>query len=58
MVPPAHARWLEQNLPRCTLRIEPGEGLLTLSLNRIRDVLADLVGAAGFDRESSGPSQL
>ncbi len=47
MVPPAHGRWLAEQLPTCTPRLLPDDGHLTLMLGRADEVLGDLAGLLG-----------
>lgn len=48
MVPSGHGEWLAHQLPRARAHLLRGEGHLTLTLHRIADVLAELVGLAGL----------
>jgi pimeloyl-ACP methyl ester carboxylesterase len=47
MVPPAHGAWLKRHLPTAEGGVMPGEGHLTLALNRIGDVHAWLLERLG-----------
>jgi pimeloyl-ACP methyl ester carboxylesterase len=47
MVPSAHGAWLAANIPRARARLRPGEGHLTLVVNRFGEVLDDLLDLAG-----------
>lgn len=47
MVPARHARWLAAGLPTAELRLEAGEGHLSLQLARTDDVLAGLAERLG-----------
>jgi pimeloyl-ACP methyl ester carboxylesterase len=46
MVPGAHGAWLAANIPLAQARMRPGEGHLTLMINRIGEILDDLMTLA------------
>jgi pimeloyl-ACP methyl ester carboxylesterase len=46
MVPGAHGAWLAANIPLARARMRPGEGHLTLMINRIGEILDDLMALA------------
>ena len=39
MVPPAHARWLAPRLPGADVRLEPGDGHLSVWEHRLGEIL-------------------
>jgi len=49
MVPGAHGAWLAANIPLARARIRAGEGHLTLMINRIGEILDDLMTLARPD---------
>lgn len=47
MVPATHGRWLAAHLPTARPHLLPGQGHLSLGLDRMTEIVADLVGLAG-----------
>jgi pimeloyl-ACP methyl ester carboxylesterase len=54
MVPAAHGAWLAANIPLARARMRPGEGHLTLMINRIGEILDDLMTLARPAEPGSG----
>jgi pimeloyl-ACP methyl ester carboxylesterase len=54
MVPGAHGAWLAANIPLARARIRAGEGHLTLMINRIGEILDDLMALARAPGPGSG----
>lgn len=47
MVPVAHGRWLIDHVPGAAARLRPGEGHLSVFLNRADEILGELAAALG-----------
>jgi hypothetical protein len=47
MVPFAHGRWLAEHLPTAVPHLLPGEGHLSVGLDRLDEIVGDLVAIAG-----------
>jgi pimeloyl-ACP methyl ester carboxylesterase len=47
MVPFAHGRWLAEHLPTAVPHLLPGEGHLSIGLDRLDEIVGDLVAIAG-----------
>jgi pimeloyl-ACP methyl ester carboxylesterase len=47
MVPYGHGRWLAERMPNAQAHLLPGDGHLTLVLNRMGEILDELVALAG-----------
>jgi pimeloyl-ACP methyl ester carboxylesterase len=54
MVPGTHGAWLAANIPLARARIRPGEGHLTLMINRVGEILDDLMTLARPPEPGSG----
>jgi pimeloyl-ACP methyl ester carboxylesterase len=54
MVPASHGAWLAANIPLARARMRPGEGHLTLMINRVGEILDDLMTLARPSEPGSG----
>jgi pimeloyl-ACP methyl ester carboxylesterase len=54
MVPASHGAWLAANIPLARARMRPGEGHLTLMINRVGEILDDLMTLARPPEPGSG----
>jgi pimeloyl-ACP methyl ester carboxylesterase len=54
MVPASHGAWLAANIPLARARIRPGEGHLTLMINKVGEIIDDLMTLARPAEPGSG----
>jgi pimeloyl-ACP methyl ester carboxylesterase len=54
MVPASHGAWLAANIPLARARIRPGEGHLTLMINKVGEIIDDLMTLARSAEPGSG----